>query len=258
MTTTWIATAPTDEVVQSGSLLLAVPVALLAGLVSFFSPCVLPLVPGYLGYVSSSSIAELESAGDRTRLRVLLGTLLFVAGFSAVFISGGALFGYLGRHLLNHQRLIEVVAGILTVLMGLAFFGVMPRLTQREFRFHHRPRLGLAGAPLLGVVFGVGWTPCVGPTLASVQALAWSQAGASRGALLMLVYCIGLGTPFVLASLAFQRAVTAFGWVKRHYAWVVRIGGGLLVVVGLLLATGAWSSLVYELQVRTSGFGTPF
>ncbi|MER8188318.1 cytochrome c biogenesis protein CcdA [Kitasatospora sp. NPDC094015] len=236
-----------------GSLLLAVPVALAGGLVSFFSPCVLPLVPGYLSYVTGFSAADLADATDRRRGRMLVGSLLFVLGFTAVFVSGGALFGYFGATLLDHRRIITTVLGAVTVLMGLAFLGLLPGLSQRELRTHRRPAVGLAGAPLLGFVFGIGWTPCIGPTLAAVQGLAWSQASAGRGALLMAVYCLGLGLPFVVTALAFRRALSAFGRVKRHYVWVMRLGGAMLVGVGLLLVTGVWDDLVSRLQEWTSG-----
>ncbi|MEU9132745.1 cytochrome c biogenesis protein CcdA [Kitasatospora sp. NPDC048540] len=243
-----------NETVLHGTVLFALPVAVLGGLVSFFSPCVLPLVPGYLTYVTGLSATDLADARGGRRGRMLAGSVLFVSGFTAVFVSGGALFGYFGHTLLEHQRTISLVAGVLTVVMGLAFMGVLPGFTQREARSHYRPALGLLGAPLLGVVFGVGWTPCIGPTLAAVQALAWNEASAGRGALLMTAYCVGLGLPFVLAALAFRRALGAFGVVKRHYQWVLRAGGGMLVVVGLLLATGAWDQLVYQLQLWASQF----
>ncbi|MER7750608.1 cytochrome c biogenesis protein CcdA [Kitasatospora sp. NPDC097643] len=233
---------------QSGALLLAAPIALLAGLVSFFSPCVLPLVPGYLSYVTGFSAADLADARGAKRGRMLLGTVLFVLGFTAVFVSGGALFGQFGETLKEHQRVINIVLGGVTIVMGLAFMGLVPGLSMREVRTHRRPAVGLLGAPMLGVVFGVGWTPCMGPTLATVQNLALNQADAQRGALLTTFYCLGLGVPFIVAALAFRRALGAFGWVKRHYPLVMRIGGGMLVVVGLLLVTGAWDSMVSQLQ----------
>ncbi|MFC1413880.1 cytochrome c biogenesis CcdA family protein [Streptacidiphilus sp. N1-12] len=242
-----------NTTVLSGALVLAVPVALAAGLVSFFSPCVLPLVPGYLSYVTGFSAVDLANAEGRKRGRVLLGALLFVFGFSAVFVSGGALFGYFGHTLAVHQRLIQEVSGGLTVVMGLAFMGFLPGFSQRELRSHRKPMVGLLGAPVLGIVFGIGWTPCIGPTLASVQALAFTQSGAGRGAFLTAVYCIGLGLPFVLAAFAFRRALGAFGWVKQHYQLVMRIGGGMLVLVGVLLLTGAWAQLVNQLQYWSTG-----
>ncbi|QKW20073.1 cytochrome c biogenesis protein CcdA [Kitasatospora sp. NA04385] len=243
-----------NETVGSGALVLALPIALAAGLVSFFSPCVLPLVPGYLSYVTGFSAADLSDARGARRGRMLAGSLLFVLGFAAVFVSGGALFGSFGHSLEAHRRVISVVMGVLTVLMGLAFMGLLPGFTMRELRSHRRPAIGLAGAPLLGLVFGIGWTPCIGPTLAAIQGLAIDQASAGRGALLMAVYCLGLGVPFVLAALAFRKALGAFGWVKQHYQWVMRIGGGMLVAVGLALVTGVWDSLVNQLQYLTQDF----
>jgi cytochrome c-type biogenesis protein len=189
------------------------------------------------------------------RGRVLLGTVLFVLGFSAVFVTSGALFGGLGSRLAGHQDTVDVVLGLLTIVMGLAFLGLVPGL-QREVRLHRLPSPGLAGAPLLGVLFGVGWTPCLGPTLAAVQTLAYREASAGRGALLTAAYCAGLGIPFVLTGLAFTRALGAFAVVKRHSAVVVRVGGGLLVLVGLLLVSGLWSSVIADLRGWVSGFET--
>jgi cytochrome c-type biogenesis protein len=262
------------ETDTDGSLLLAVPVAAVAGLVSFLSPCVLPLVPGYLSFVtglSGEQLAESQRSraaeGDtlvRTapapattlrRGRVLAGSVLFVAGFSAVFVTSGALFGSLGSVLAGHQDVVDVVLGLLTILLGLAFLGLVPGL-QREVRLHRLPSPGLAGAPLLGVLFGVGWTPCLGPTLAAVQTLAYREASAGRGALLTAAYCAGLGIPFVLTGLAFSRALGAFAVVKRHYAVVMRVGGGLLVVVGLLLVSGLWGAVIADLRGWVSGFET--
>ena len=272
--------------VTDGSLLVAMPVAAVAGLVSFLSPCVLPLVPGYLSFVTGLSGEQLgaeqgarAAAGERAasgagappaggsdtlvrtaapvrrRGRVLVGTVLFVLGFSAVFVTSGALFGGLGSVLALHQDVVDVVLGALTITMGLAFLGLVPRL-QREVRFHRLPSPGLAGAPVLGVLFGVGWTPCLGPTLAAVQTLAYREASAGRGALLTAAYCAGLGLPFVLTGLAFTRALGAFAVVKRHYAVVMRIGGGLLVLVGLLLISGLWSAVVGDMRGWVSGFET--
>lgn len=242
-----------NETVLSGALLLAVPVALLGGLVSFFSPCVLPLVPGYLSYVTGVSGSDLA---DARRGRMLLGASLFVLGFSAVFVSGGALFGGFGAHLQEHREIISKVLGGLTILLGLSFMGVgvFPGLVGRELRLHKRPAVGLGGAPLLGVLFGIGWTPCVGPTLSAVNTLAYNEASAARGAFLTAVYCAGLGLPFIAAAVAFRRTLGAFSFVKRHYVWVMRIGGGMLVAVGVLLVTGAWDRIVYELQVWSSDF----
>jgi cytochrome c-type biogenesis protein len=240
-----------NQTVLSGALLLALPIALLGGLVSFFSPCVLPLVPGYLSYVTGVAGTDLAEA---KRGRMVAGASLFVLGFTAVFVSGGALFGNFGWTLQEHRQTISKVLGVVTIVMGLAFMGLVGGFTQREFRLHKRPIMGLAGAPVLGALFGVGWTPCLGPTLTAVNALAINQASAGRGALLTVFYCLGLGVPFIVAAVAFRRALGAFGWVKRHYVWVMRIGGGMLVAVGVLLVTGAWDHIVYQMQIWSSGF----
>jgi cytochrome c-type biogenesis protein len=240
--------------VLHGALLAALPVALLAGLVSFFSPCVLPLVPGYLSYVTGFSAADLADAEGRRRGRMALGALLFVLGFSAVFVSMGAFFGFFGQTVKQHQTLITEISGGLIILMGLAFMGLLPGFTQRELRSHRKPTMGLIGAPLLGIVFGLGWTPCVGPTLGAVQFLSWNQSSASRGALLTVAYCLGLGLPFILAALAFRRTLSAFGWIKRHNQWVMRIGGGMLVAVGVLLVTGLWTDVTNQLQYWTETY----
>ncbi|MFB6438998.1 cytochrome c biogenesis CcdA family protein [Streptomyces sp. NPDC056411] len=246
-----LAAAADNQTIMSGALLAAVPLALLGGLVSFFSPCVLPLVPGYMSYVTGVAGTDLAEA---RRGRMLAGAALFVLGFTAVFVSGGALFGWFGQTVQEYKDVISRVLGALMILLGLAFAGVLSRFGQREFRFHKKPAMGLAGAPLLGVVFGVGWTPCLGPTLTAVQTLSFYEASAARGALLMTVYCLGLGLPFVAVALAFRRILGAFGWVKRHYVWVMRAGGGMMVALGLLLVTGVWGSLMSELQSWTQSF----
>ncbi|MGJ5953248.1 cytochrome c biogenesis CcdA family protein [Streptomyces neyagawaensis] len=239
------------ETVSSGALLLALPVALLGGLVSFFSPCVLPLVPGYLSYVTGVGGTDLA---DARKGRMAAGAGLFVLGFTAVFVSSGALFGYFGTTLLEHQQVLTKVLGGFMIFMGLFFMGLMPWLTQREFRFHTKPATGLVGAPVLGALFGIGWVPCIGPTLAAVNVLAMQEGSAVRGALLMVAYCLGLGLPFVLAAVAFRKALGAFAWVKRHYAWVLRIGGGMMITIGVLMLTGAWDRIVQEMQVWSTGF----
>ncbi|PZT72434.1 MULTISPECIES: cytochrome c biogenesis CcdA family protein [unclassified Streptomyces] len=246
-----LAAAMQNETVLNGALLVALPIALLGGLVSFFSPCVLPLVPGYLSYVTGVSGADLAEA---RRGRMVAGAALFVAGFTAVFVSGGALFGYFGDTLQANSGPLTKVLGVLMVLMGVFFMGLMPWMTQREFRIHRKPVTGLVGAPLLGALFGIGWTPCLGPTLSSVSMLAMEQGTAGRGAVLTVAYCMGLGIPFVLAAVAFRKALGAFGWVKRHYAWVMRIGGGMMIVTGLLLLTGVWSSMMQDLQGWSADF----
>jgi cytochrome c-type biogenesis protein len=239
-----------QDTVLDGSLVLALPVALLAGLVSFLSPCVLPLVPGYLSYVTGLSGADLGSA---RRGRMVAGTGLFVLGFTAVFVSFGAAFGSLGTWLREYDATITVVLGVVTIVMGLAFAGLLPGM-QREWRFHQRPSLGLAGAPLLGVVFGLGWTPCIGPTLSAILGLSYESSSAVRGAVLAVAYCLGLGLPFLAAAVAYRRALGSFGWVKQHYAWVMRLGGAMLVTIGVLLVTGLWEDLTVDLQVWVSGF----
>ncbi|HSE55079.1 MAG TPA: cytochrome c biogenesis protein CcdA [Nocardioidaceae bacterium] len=234
----------------SGSLLLAVPVAIVAGLVSFFSPCVVPLLPGYLSYATGLSGADLESA---RRGRMVLGSSLFVLGFSAVFVAMGTASGALGDWLIVYSREISVVLGVLTILVGIAFLGLVPWM-QRDVRVHKVPAVGLTAAPLLGVLFGLGWTPCIGPTLSAVQVLAFQEGTAGRGALLSLAYSIGLGLPFVLAGLFFRRMLGAVAWVRRHQVWVTRVGGVMLVAIGLLLVTGVWDLWVAYLRGWVGSF----
>ncbi|MET9920716.1 cytochrome c biogenesis protein CcdA [Streptomyces sp. NPDC006435] len=236
---------------MNGALLVALPIAVLGGLVSFFSPCVLPLVPGYLSYVTGVSGTDLAQA---RRGRMVAGASLFVLGFTVVFVSGGALFGFFGQTLLENSGILTKILGVLMILMGVFFMGLMPWMTQREFRIHKRPVTGLTGAPLLGALFGIGWTPCLGPTLSSVNILAMEQGTAGRGAILTVAYCLGLGIPFVLTAVAFRKALGAFGWVKKHYAWVMRIGGGMMIVTGLLLLTGVWGTMMQQVQGWSDGF----
>ncbi|GAA3443619.1 cytochrome c biogenesis CcdA family protein [Planomonospora venezuelensis] len=232
--------------VASGSLALALPIAVAAGLVSFLSPCVLPLVPGYLSYVTGMS-------ADPRRGRMTLGMVLFVLGFAAVFVATGALFGGLGSALLGNADVITRVLGALTILLGLAFMGFVPGL-QRDVRIHRLPAAGLAGAPLLGVVFGLGWTPCIGPTLAVVLTLGLNEGSAGRGAVLAFAYALGLGLPFVVAGLAYRRALHTFKALRRHSQLITRVGGAMLVAVGLLLVTGLWTDLVVTMQGWIGGF----
>ena len=253
-------------VVTDGPLLIAAAVAALVGLVSFASPCVLPLVPGYLSYVAglvgtgaptaagapagtgaAATVVEAPVDARSPRSRMVLGAVLFVLGFTAVFVAFGAAFGGLGRLLLQYSDVLNRVFGVVTVLMGLAFLGRLPVL-QRTRRLSLRPVTGLAGAPLLGVVFGLGWTPCLGPTLAAVNSLAYAEATAGRGALLGVAYCLGLGVPFVLVALGARWAMGATSFLRRHARTVTRIGGAILVAVGLLLVTGAWTELMQWLR----------
>ncbi len=185
---------------------------------------------------------------------MLAGAVLFVLGFTAVFVSLGAIFGGLGAALLRHQQAVERLLGAVVVILGLAFLGLLPGL-QREVRIRRLPAAGLAGAPLLGVVFGLGWTPCLGPTLGAVQALAYSTASAGRGALLSAAYCLGLGVPFVLAALGLRWVVGTFRVVRRNARWVSYAGGGLLVAIGLLLVTGEWDQLMIFLRNWAAGTG---
>ncbi len=230
----------------SGSLILALPVALLAGLVSFFSPCVIPLLPGYLSYATGLSGADLAEA---RRGRMLLGAVLFVLGFSVVFVLLGTLTGAAGAWLFTHTRQLNVVLGITMIVLGIAFMGAIPFL-QRDWRIHRVPAVGLVAAPFIGFLFGVGWTPCVGPTLGAINLLSVNEATAARGALLSGVFALGLGVPFIVAALAYRRALGAFAVIRRHQQWVMRFGGVMLIVVGLLLVSGWWEVLVQWLQLQ--------
>ncbi len=231
---------------SSGSLVLAIPVALVAGLVSFFSPCVIPLLPGYLSYATGLSGADLEHA---RRGRMLAGAVLFVLGFSAVYVVVGFTAGSFGTWLVRSRTQLEVALGIMLVLLGLAFAGLVPFL-QRDVRVHTVPAVGLGAAPVLGFLFGLGWTPCVGPTLGAIITLGINEGTAGRGALLAAIYCFGLGLPFIVAALAYRRALGAFRVIRRHQQWVTRIGGAMLVLVGLALITGWWDQAVTWLQLH--------
>lgn len=244
--------AEVQQTVLDGSLLLAVPIAVAAGLVSFLSPCVLPLVPGYLGYVTGLSGVDLE--GSR-RGRMLAGMALFVLGFTVVYVLIGATTGALGGLLAERAGVLTRLLGVVTVLLGLVYLGVLP-LLGGERRLDVRPAAGLAGAPLLGAVFGLGWTACTGPTLSVILALSLDGASAGRGALLAVAYCLGLGIPFLLAGLAYRRALGALDVVRRHRVLVTRLGGAVLVVVGVLLVSGVWTTLMQQVQGRISGFET--
>jgi cytochrome c-type biogenesis protein len=281
------------QFVTSGPLILALPVAAAAGAVTFLSPCCLPLVPGYLSFVtgmagaggSAASAASASTApapaaaavanGSAVavaapplaatapvppRGRVVAGTALFVLGFSLVFVAYGAALGGLGHLLTGHARLLTQILGGLTIVLGLLFAGALDRFSfaGRIVRPSARPRAGLAGAPLLGVMFGLGWTPCIGPTLTAVLALSASTGTVARGALLAFVYALGLGIPFLLVSFGFQVAMRASAFFRRRARLVTRIGGAMLVCVGLLEVTGAWSTFMAWLQVHwVSNYSPP-
>ncbi|WP_299169121.1 cytochrome c biogenesis CcdA family protein [uncultured Arthrobacter sp.] len=237
---------PFAETILSGSLLLAVPIAVLAGLVSFASPCVLPLVPGYLGYVTGLTGVDLA---QQKRGRMLAGIGLFVLGFSLVFMLIGAVFGQLGAWLqAPGQAWITQVLGVLVILMGVVFLGGLSWF-QREARIHAHVPTGLWGAPLLGVTFGLGWAPCIGPTLSAVQLLAFTDgSGAAKGALLTFFYCLGLGVPFLLIALGARRGMGALRFFRTHRLALQRFGGGILITLGLLMVSGVWGAWVAELQ----------
>lgn len=235
--------------VQAGSLFLAVPVALLVGLISFFSPCVVPLLPGYLSYATGLSGADLMDAEvtRRRRLRMLAGSSLFVLGFAVVFVLLGTTVGAVGARLYAHKHELTIVLGLLNIALGLVFVGMIP-FAQREWRIHSVPAVGLAAAPLLGFLFGLGWVPCVSPTLGVIQTIAFTEGTPGRGAVLSAAYALGLGLPFILAGVAFERMLVAVRWIRRRQRWVTGLGGLLLIGVGVLMLTGAWDWLTTWLQ----------
>jgi cytochrome c-type biogenesis protein len=239
------------SIATSGPIVIAIGVAALAGLVSFLSPCVLPLVPGYLSYMTGLAGADLSDALNRptarARGRIAVGALLFIAGFSTVFVLINVLAAQVGRALLGNARVVELVAGILIIGLGLAFLGLIPGL-QREFRFRRLPAAGLASAPLLGGVFALSWVPCLSPTLGAVLTLSGISGSVPRAITLALAYCLGLGLPFLAFGLGFRKLLGVTRAVRRNSPWVTRVGGGLLILVGLALATGVWDTFLIWLQ----------
>ena len=238
---------------MGGSMALAVPVAVLAGIVSFFSPCVVPLLPGYLSYVTGMGAAEV-AAGHR-RGRMLAGTMLFVLGLAAVFVAAGVVFGTFGQLVVQHRTMITRVLGVVIIILGLAFAGVIS-LGNRELRIQRLPAAGLAAAPVLGAVFALGWTPCIGPALAVVMNLGLNEGTALRGGVLGFAYALGLGIPFVIAGLAFTAMNRTVGFLRRHQVAVMRFGGLMMVAVGVLLVTGWWDQLMARLTVWVGSFTT--
>ncbi len=254
------------EQVRDGSLLVAIPIAVAAGLVSFLSPCVLPLVPGYLSYVTGTSAHDVAdgatgSTPPQSGRRTALGALGFVLGISVVFVSFGAVFGGFGRFLRANEVALTRVFGVVTIVLGLVLAGAFGHVAffNKEARIHKLPRAGIVGAPILGITFALGWTPCIGPTLGVVLGLAASsdQASAWRGAFLSFMYCLGLGVPFLIAGLAFDRAMHAMTVVKRHYRALMITGGSVLVAIGILQVTGIWAQLMDQLQSNFGGTNLP-
>ena len=240
---------PIQEIVANGSLLVALPIALLAGLVSFASPCILPLVPGYLGYIGG--FAGTDARAGRGRL--LLGVTLFVLGFSVVFVGFTLAFSIAGLMLIPWLDLITRVIGVLVIIMGLVFIGQFSFL-QRTIRPGFTAATGLGGAPLLGIVFGLGWAPCIGPTLSVVYSLSLTTGSVGRGVLLGVVYCLGLGIPFLLVALGFNWVTGSVAWLKRHIRAINIVGGAMLVLIGLLMVTGVWQVMMSQLGSVISGF----
>ena len=257
------------DLARTGPLVIAIGTAALAGLVSFLSPCVLPLVPGYLSYVTGLAGADLDrtsvaegsggvavavQARPRILGRVLAGTVLFVVGFAVTFTAMAILFATIGRALFTHQRTLEIVVGVVIIVLGLAFLGLVPGL-QREVRIKRLPEAGLLGAPVFGAVFALSWIPCTGPTLGAVLGLASASGQTDRAVVLALAYCLGLGVPFIVFGLFFERLLGLFKAIRRNSRWVTRTGGVLLIAVGLALVTGAWNQFLIWLQT-TVGVGS--
>ena len=233
------------DIIFDGNLLIASAVAIFAGVVSFASPCVLPLVPGYLSY--AAGMTEVRSRG-----RAALGSILFVLGFSVLFISYGAIFGSLGSKISSNSNLISVILGSLTIAMGIIF--LFNQKFYRSFKPAWKVRAGLVGAPMLGLLFGIGWTPCIGPTLAAVQTLSFQESSALRGAILSFAYCVGLGSPFILVGIFFDKSKRLRKFFSRHGNYLTLIGGLFLILIGILQVTGLWAEVMNSLRSWISDF----
>lgn len=237
------------EIVLDGNFALALPIALLAGLVSFASPCVLPLVPGYLGYIGGFA----GEGEKQDRRRLLVGVALFILGFSLVFVATGVLFGTAGLLLRSWLDIITPIAGVVIIVMGLVFVGQFTFL-QRSFKPQWKVATGMAGAPLLGIVFAIGWTPCLGPVLIAVNAIVFDNGDPWRGGLLALAYCLGLGVPFLLVALGVSWFAGSVKWLKRHVRIINIVGGAVLVLIGVLMVTGIWRTLISSFGAVINGF----
>lgn len=246
-----------NPVVLDGALWLAVPIAIVAGLVSFLSPCVLPLVPGYLGFLGGAVGQRTAGEPSRSgRARLVGGVLLFIAGFTVVFVAMGVLAGTLGRVLLQYQDILTRVLGVVVIVLGLVFIGVFG-FAQRTLKPQVRGNLGLIGAPLLGVAMGIGWAPCIGPTYTAILSIAYAQADVGRAALLAVAYSLGLGIPFLLIALGFGWASRSVAFFRRHVRAINIVGGVLLIALGVLMATGVWTTLMSRLTGVIAGVELP-
>ncbi|WP_221586128.1 cytochrome c biogenesis CcdA family protein [Microbacterium sp. G2-8] len=245
-----------EQIVGAGTLWAALPIALFAGLLSFLSPCVLPLVPGYLGFISGSVAPNARDAQDAPRGRLVGGVLLFVAGFTVVFMAVNIFSGGLGLFFQQYQDVITRVLGAVIILMGLVFLGLF-RFMQRQVKPNFNANLGLVGAPLLGLAMGIGWAPCIGPTLAVIMSLSWNTGDPWRAALLGLTYSLGLGIPFLLAALGFGWATRTLTFFRRHIRIINIVGGSLLILLGLAMVSGVWTMFMSRLQVVIGGVELP-
>jgi cytochrome c-type biogenesis protein len=236
--------------VTHGSLFIAILISFSAGLISFLSPCVLPLVPGYLSFITGFGLNANKSI---RKSKALIATLLFIAGFTFVFVCIGMFFGGIGGWFISYGRIIERIMGLFVIALGISYLGFW-NLFKREYRFRTPVKQGLIGAPLLGALFAIGWTPCIGPTLAAVQTLAFNQATVSRGAILSAFYGFGLGLPFLFITFALEKALVSVSWLRKRQALFIKMGGLLLIIIGILLATGLWSEVTVEMRILISGF----